>query len=131
MRYVVVFIDKDDAVLDGLKVALPVSPGKNAARHVAVDNHPAALAELLILSDKVDKRRFTCSAFALQNRYISTNRQLDLKLIVANGKRMLSPHAKSPLRQSAAINTSSSMVWVISPVLATRAVNLRLPKSIM
>lgn len=41
------------------------------------------------------------------------------------------PHARSPLKQSAATRTNSSMVWMISPVLAMRAVNLRLPKSII
>lgn len=41
------------------------------------------------------------------------------------------PHARSPLKQSAATRANSSMVWMISPALAMRAVNLRLPKSII
>ena len=61
----IVFINKNNTVLDGLKVALPVSPGKNAAGGIAVDDYAAALAKFLVLSDKADKCGFPRSAITL------------------------------------------------------------------
>ena len=81
------------------------------ARDIAIYRYAAALPQLLILRNEVDQRRFPRRTLSLQNSKIPTNGELDLNFVVSHHYRMLAPHRTSPRRQSAAIKTSSSIVW--------------------
>lgn len=107
----VVFVDENNAVLHLRQITLPVFTRKHTARDITIYRYAAALPPAAHTEKRGRSTSFPRRTLSLQNSKIPTYGELDLNLVVSHHYRMLALHRTSPRRQSAAIKTSSSIVW--------------------